>query len=131
VVRLTQNIPNFLDAYGRDGKHKVDTLLGNHATKIFHRNGDPTTNEWASKVIAKETGYKHSISTGGSIRAAIGLNSQISINEVEEDSCPPKEFIGLKNGGKRNNYIVEGILFQSGRLWLRNQRWVVRKFSQL
>jgi hypothetical protein len=27
VVRLTQNIPNLLDAYGRDGKHKVDTLL--------------------------------------------------------------------------------------------------------
>ena len=131
VVRLTQNIPNFLDAYGRDGKHKVDTLLGNHATKIFHRNGDPTTNEWASKVIAKETGYKHSISTSGSIHAAIGLNSQTSITEVEEDSCPPKEFIGLKNGGKKNNYIVEGILFQSGRLWLRDQRWVVRKFSQL
>lgn len=58
-------------------------------------------------------------------------NSQTSITEVEEDSCPPKEFMGLKNGGKRNSYIVEGILFQSGRLWLKNQRWVVRKFSQL
>jgi hypothetical protein len=34
VDRLTQNLPNFLDAYGRDGKHKVDTLLGNYATKI-------------------------------------------------------------------------------------------------
>jgi type IV secretory pathway TraG/TraD family ATPase VirD4 len=131
VVRLTQNIPNFLDAYGRDGKHKVDTLLGNHATKIFHRNGDPTTNEWASKVIAKETTYKHSISTSGSVHTAIGLNSQTSVSEVEEDSCPPKEFIGLKNGGKKNNYVVEGILFQSGRLWLRDQRWTVRKFSQL
>ena len=131
VVRLTQNIPNFLDAYGRDGKHKVDTLLGNHATKIFHRNGDPTTNEWASKVIAKETTYKHSISTSGSIHTAIGLNSQMSVSEVEEDSCPPKEFIGLKNGGRKNNYVVEGILFQSGRLWLRDQRWTVRKFSQL
>jgi type IV secretory pathway TraG/TraD family ATPase VirD4 len=62
TVRLSQNLPNFLDAYGRDGRPKVDTLLGNHATKIFHRNGDPTTNEWASKVIAKETTYKHSIS---------------------------------------------------------------------
>src|SRR5262249_22542930 len=51
--------------------------------------------------------------------------------EVEEDSCPPKEFIGLKNGGKKNNYIVEGILFQSERLWLRDQRCAVRKFSQL
>jgi hypothetical protein len=130
VVRLTQNLPNFLDAYGAQGKHKVDTLLGNHATKIFHRNGDPTTNEWASKVIAKETTYKHSISTSGSVYSAGGANSQSSVTEVEEDSCPPKEFIGLKNGGPKNNYIVEGILFQSGRLWKGDQRWVVRKFRQ-
>jgi len=130
VVRLTQNLPNFLDAYGRDGKHKVDTLLGNHATKIFHRNGDPTTNEWASKVIAKETAYKQSMSSSGSIQSATGFNSQFSVSEVEEDSCPPKEFIGLKNGGKKNNYIVEGILFQSGRLWNKDRRWLVRQFKQ-
>jgi hypothetical protein len=95
-----------LDAYGRDGKAKVDTLLGNHVTKIFHRNGDPVTNEWASKVVAKETTYRHSISSSGSIHQAIGLNSQTSVSEVEEDSCPPKEFIGLKNGGQKNNFIV-------------------------
>jgi hypothetical protein len=130
VVRLTQNLPNFLDAYGRDGRHKVDTLLGNHATKIFHRNGDPTTNEWAAKVIAKETGYKHSLSASGSIQSATGFNSQTSVSEVEEDSCPPKEFIGLKNGGGKNGGIVEGILFQSGRLWNRDQRWAVRRFRQ-
>jgi len=58
------------------------------------------------------------------------LNSQTSVAEVEEDSCAPKEFIGLKNGGKKNNYIVEGILFQSGRLWLKDQRWTVRRFRQ-
>jgi hypothetical protein len=130
VVRLTQNLPNFLDAYGRDGKHKVDTLLGNHATKIFHRNGDPTTNEWASKVIAKETTYKQSVSSSGSIQCGSGFNNQFSVTEVEEESCPPKEFIGLKNGGKRNNYIVEGILFQSGRLWNKDKRWVVRQYKQ-
>jgi hypothetical protein len=130
VVRLTQNLPNFLDAYGRDGKHKVDTLLGNHATKIFHRNGDPTTNEWASKVIAKETAYKHSLSNSGSLQSSSGFSSNTSVTEVEEDSCPPKEFIGLKNGGKKNDYIVEAILFQSGRLWNRDRRWTVRRFKQ-
>jgi hypothetical protein len=119
-----------LDAYGRDGKHKVDTLLGNHATKIFHRNGDPATNEWASKVIAKETAYKQSMSSSGSIQSTTGFNSQFSVSEVEEDSCPPKEFIGLKNGGKKNDYIVEGILFQSGRLWNKDRRWLVRQFKQ-
>ncbi len=130
VVRLTQNLPNFLDAYGRDGKHKVDTLLGNHATKIFHRNGDPTTNEWATKVIAKETSYKHSLSSSGSLQSSQGFNASTSVSEIEDDSCPAKEFIGLKNGGKKNDCTVEGILFQSGRLWLSDRRWVVRRFKQ-
>ena len=31
---------------------------------------------------------------------------------------------------RKNNYIVEGILFQSGRLWLKDQRWTVRRFRQ-
>jgi hypothetical protein len=131
VVRLTQNLPNFLDAYGRDGKLKVDTLLGNHATKIFHRNGGPTTNEWAAKVIAKETAYKQSMSSSGSVQSTSGFNSQFSVSEVEEESCSPKEFIGLKNGGRRNNFIVEGIVFQSGRLWLKDRRLVIRQFEQL
>jgi hypothetical protein len=68
------------------------------------RNGDPTTNEWASKVIAKERRTNIRISTSGSIYSAGGSNSQSSVTEVEEDSCPPKEFIGLKNGGRKNNY---------------------------
>jgi type IV secretory pathway TraG/TraD family ATPase VirD4 len=130
TVRLSQNLPNFLDAYGPHGKHKVDTLIGNHVTKVFHRNGDPVTNEWAAKVIAKETTYKHSISTTGSINQPFGLNSQTSVSEIEEDSCPPKEFIALKNGDRTNTFIVEGILFQSGRLWDRDKRWIVSKFRQ-
>jgi hypothetical protein len=130
VVRLTQNLPNFLDAYGRDGQHKVNTLLGNHETKILHRNGDPTTNEWASKVIAKETQYKHSMSSSGSLQSNSGFNSQTSVSEVEEESCSPKEFIGLKNGGWRNKREVEAIVFQSGRLWRKNQRWTVCRFKQ-
>ena len=130
VVRLTQNLPNFLDAYGRDGKHKVDTLLGNHATKIFHRNGDPATNEWAAKVIAKEIAYQHSLSASGGTQSASGFNSSFSVQEIEKDSCRTSEFISLKNGGPGNNYIVEGVLFQSGRLWNRDQRWTVRKFAQ-
>ena len=130
VVRITQNLPNFLDAYGRDGQHKVNTLLGNHETKILHRNGDPTTNEWASKVIAKETQYKHSMSSSGSLQSNIGFNSQTSVSEVEEESCSPKEFIGLKNGGWRNKREVEAIVFQSGRLWRKNQRWTMCRFKQ-
>jgi len=130
AVRLTQNLPNFLDAYGRDGKHKVDSLLGNHATKIFHRNNDPVTNRWGSDVIAKETQYKHSMSSSGSVQSNSGFNDQTSVSEVEEDSCPPKEFKALKSGGWRHMGLVEAIIFQSGRLWRKDQSWTVCRFKQ-
>jgi type IV secretory pathway TraG/TraD family ATPase VirD4 len=127
AVRMTQNLPNFLDAFGPAGKNKVDTLLGNHAgLKVFHRNGDPETNQWASRVIAKETLYRASVSSGYSSGLA-GYN--VTVNEVEEDSCPPKTFIGLKNGGPLNRWIVEGVAFQSGRL-IDGQRWVIRRWKQ-
>jgi len=126
-VRLTQNLPNFYDAFGPAGKHKVDTLLGNHAgLKIFHRNGDPETNQWVSRMIAKETQYRTTVSSGHSL----GVGSyQVSVAEVEEDSCPPKTFIGLKNGGLLNGWVVEGVVFQSGRL-IDGQRWVIRQWKQ-
>jgi hypothetical protein len=69
-------------------------------------------------MIAKEIAYKHSLSSSG-------FNSSFSVAEVEQDSCSPREFIGLKNGGPDNDFIVEGIIFQSGRLWNKDQRWSV------
>jgi hypothetical protein len=42
--------------------------------------------------------YKHSISTSGSIYSAGDANRQSSVTEVEEDSRPPKEFIGFAFG---------------------------------
>ncbi len=131
VVRLTQNLPNFLDAYGPNGKHKVDTLLGNHATKIGHRNGDHTTNEWFAKVIGKELAYKHSMSNSGSLQSNSGFNASASVSETYEESCQPFEFLNLKNGGYKNKLKVEAILFQSGRLWRGDQRWTTVLFSQV
>jgi hypothetical protein len=70
------------------------------------------------------------MSTSGSICSAGGANSQTSVTKVEQDSCPPKDFIGLKNGGRKSNYVVEGIIFQSGWLWKGDQRSVVRRSRQ-
>jgi type IV secretory system conjugative DNA transfer VirD4/TraG family protein len=130
VVRLTQNLPNFLDAYGSQGRHKVDTLLGNHTLKIFHRNSEPVTNKWASEVIAKDIKYKHSMSISGSLNMPNERNTQSSVSEVEEDSCPPRVFLGLRNGGPRYDQIVDGVVFQSGRLFEKDRRWVIRQFRQ-
>lgn len=128
VVRLSQNVANFRDAYGRDGEHKVNTLLGNLNTKFLHRNSEPFTNKWATEVIAKETLYRISMAASGPWNG--GHLANTSVAEVEEDSCSPKEFMGLKNGGKKNDYIAEAVLFQSGRLWNKDQRWVRVGFKQ-
>jgi hypothetical protein len=126
VVMLSQTVSNFYDAYGHKGKHKADIIMGLPSTKLFHLSGDCETNEWASKVIARDVSYRFNVASNGD-----GSNRhQVSISEHDDFSCPPQEFMGLKNGGRRNNLIVEGILFQSGRLWKGRERWIVRKFRQ-
>jgi hypothetical protein len=123
-VKLCQGLPAWLDAFGSGGKHKVDALLAAHTTKFFHRNDCGVTNEFASKLIAKETVYKASVSKTG--QSPIST----SVSQIEEDSCPPKSFLGLKTGGPENRFVSEAIIFQSGRLWQKNKRWIVGNFSQ-
>jgi hypothetical protein len=126
TVRIAQNLPLFLDAFGPGGRHKVDALLGNHATKLFHRNDCPITNKWSSELIAKETVYRPSLSSSASGDSAT-LNT--SLAQVEEECCQAKEFLGLKTGGPGNKLMCEAIIFQSGRLF-NGERWIVGEFSQ-
>ena len=54
-----------------------------------------------------------------------------SVAEIEEDSsCPPRVFLGLRNGGARYDKSVGGVVFQSGRLFEKVRRWVIRQFRQ-
>ena len=131
VVRLTQNLPNFLDAYGRDGKHKVDTLSGQPRDEDFSSKRRPDNQRMGVQSDCQgDRVQAQPRRIPVRLQSSSGFSSNTSVTEVEEDSCPPKEFIGLKNGGKKNDYTVEGILFQSGRLWNRDQRWTVRRFKQ-
>jgi len=82
------------------------------------------TNEWASKIIAKDKSYKHSLSESGSVQA------KASVSQSEEYSCSTMEFLGLKNGGAGNNHVVESVLFQSGRLWQKDKRWLLTNWKQ-
>jgi hypothetical protein len=126
TVRITQGLPAYLDAYGHESRSKVDALLGAHGTKIFHRNDCPVTNDWASKIIAKEASFKHSITT-----PAAGGPNQVSVATERQDSCPPEQFLGLKNGGPKNKWVSEAILAQSGRMWLNNKvRWLITQWVQ-
>lgn len=123
AVRLSQNLANYLKVYGNE--NAVNTLLGNHASKIWHRNGEPGTNEWASRVIGKKYRAKHSLSMG-----AENGKMSASVNEAYEDSCPPHLFKDLLNGGEENDKTVEGIIFKTGRKWKGDLGWTKMRFEQ-
>lgn len=117
TVLLTQNISNYYAQMGGHGsKAKVDSLLGNLATKIFHGNNDSETNDWSSKVIGHDL---IAIESGSLQKSAFGMD----INHGQSYAMQlmpqilPVDFTTLKGGGEENNYEVQGIITLSGRRW--------------
>jgi len=53
TVFLTQNINNYYAAFSINPEPNANALLAGLGTKIFHRNGDQKTNQWASETIAR------------------------------------------------------------------------------
>lgn len=115
TVYLTQNLPNYYaEMGGSHSKHRVDSLMGNLQTKIWHANNDPETNKQAAETIGKrwQTRENTSQNVGGQ-NVSIGQSQQQSLDY----DVIPQEFTKLKKGGPLNNLIVGGIICQSGREW--------------
>lgn len=115
TVYLTQNICNYYAMMpGKDPKSATDALLGNLATKIFHANGDPTTNDWAERVFGKTVQY---LGTKGT---TVG-GENVNVSDTKQQSLlpivPAMDFTQLKKGSLENGLIVEGLVFQGGRQW--------------
>jgi hypothetical protein len=53
TVLISQNISNYISAFGFNGDAQTNSLLGGLGTKILHRNGDSKTNTWASDTISR------------------------------------------------------------------------------
>jgi hypothetical protein len=124
TVYLSQNLPNYTASLGgSQGKSRVDSFMGNLQTKIFHANGDSTTNEWASNMVAKTRQYRKSMNSSTSqdgkifMPDTVGRQSGMGHSETVEYQVLPHEFTTLMKGGHQNDLIVEGIIFQSGRVW--------------
>lgn len=113
-VFITQNISNYYATIG--GKHpkeKVDSLLGNLATKIFHANNDYVTNQWAANVIGKTYKSKASIRYGDKNEDGGGTISETLQYQVE-----PQEFTILESGGtEESNFQVQGYIAVAGKKW--------------
>lgn len=113
TVYLSQNVSNYYAAMGGRGRAAADSLLGNLQTKIFHAQGDPTTNEWAQRLFGLEPKSRRGTTFGQ------GISS--SEQESMEYSVPVSRFIALRKGG-RENPTVQGIVFRAGARWLRKLR---------
>lgn len=123
VVYLTQNISNYYATLGGSNpKTRVDSLLGNFGTKIFHANNDAVHNEWASKVIGQAFRNVKNVS--------IGQNSRTGFSELFHWLVEPREFTSLKSGGDNNNKIVEAVITTSGKTWSNDMNFIITKFKQ-
>jgi hypothetical protein len=116
TVLLTQNVSNYLSVLSRP---EVDSLLGNLASKVWHRNSCSVTNTAAADTIARSRQFRWS--TGVSMSNETSGHQRVSRNVGGSDSVDwellPGDFQFLRSGGPEHEFQVEGILYQAGRVW--------------
>lgn len=123
TVFISQNISNYYATIGgRDPRPRVDSLLGNLGTKIFHANNDAVTNQWAANTIGKDLFNLSGIS--------VGQNHSSNLSQQMLPQVQPREFTVLASGGPDNNFIVEGIMTVAGRRWSNEKNFLKAKFHQ-
>ena len=123
TVFISQNISNYYVAVGgNNSKAKVDSLLGNLGTKIFHANNDAVTNKWAAETIGRDLLNLSGISVGDNHSSSL---SQQLLHQVQ-----PREFTTLISGGPDNDFIVAGIVTVAGREWSDGKNFLQGKFKQ-
>lgn len=128
TVYITQNLPNYYAEMGGDhSRHRVDSLIGNMQTKIFHANSDPQTNQFASEVIGRSWQSRRSSGMSYSTESA---NLSESRQESYDYDVIPQRFTTLSKGGPLNNNQTQAILFQSGRSWGNGRTHFLATFKQ-
>jgi hypothetical protein len=121
TVYLTQNYSNYLSALGGESaRPKVDSLLGNLQTKIFHQNGDAVTNNWAAEAIGRKLQYRLSSSRTHGFQNSSETEGEQQVIDFE---LQPREFTTLLKGGPQSHSCVQGVVFQSGRRWGNGRTW--------
>lgn len=141
TVYLTQNISNFYAALGGEerGESYANSLFGNLNCKIFHANGDPNTNHWASALIGRNRQFH--ISATSAYGPDDGMSdiwawdtaprTSGSVTEHIDFELMPREFTILRRGGRSNRRKVDAIVFQGGRRFRANGRtWLPVTFDQ-
>jgi len=132
TIFLTQNISNYYSQMGGEkAKSKVDSLLGNLSTKIFHANNDAVTNEWASNIIGKDL---ITLSSRSEQKKRLSVFADTTGTNESLSLLPqvlPKEFTILSSGGKVYDFTVQAIIQMKGREWSNGKNYNMVEFSQI
>jgi len=127
TVYLTQNLPNYYaEMGGAHSKSRVDSLVGNLQTKIWHSNSDPETNTNAADVIGRVWQVRKS--EGMSYGESVGMSE--SQQQSYDYLVIPQRFTYLRKGGEPNDFNVEAVIFQSGRRWSNEKTYLEATFNQ-
>lgn len=74
-VFLSQSLPTYYARMGGDdARHKVDHLLGNFATKVWHSNACPHTDQWSADTVGKTIQRHGNYSEGEGTSVSDGMN---------------------------------------------------------
>jgi len=129
TVYLTQNLPNYYaEMGGAHSKSRVDSLVGNLQTKIWHANSDPETNKHAAETIGRSWHKKKgsSFNVGGD-----NLSSGGSVTQSFDFDVIPQEFTRLRKGSPVNDFLVDAIIYQNGRQWSNGKTFLPAVFHQI
>lgn len=131
TVFLTQNISNYYAQMGGgESVAKVDSLLGNLSTKIFHCNNDSVTNEWASKVIGHNFLTLESDSTSKVNFSIADSTTGQSYSIQILPQVLPVEFTTLAQGGEFFQFKTQAIVTVKGKKWSDGKNYKKAVFAQ-
>lgn len=129
---LSQSLSNYYWALGGEdkGKSLTDSLMNVMGTKIFHASSDPVLNKFAADCFAQSWQGKSNVGRSESDSAGRG-GVNVGFSETLAHNVQPEEFLKLRKGGKENNYWVDAIIGQGGRIWNASGRTYLRtSFNQ-
>jgi len=115
---------------------ETSNLLGNLATKIFHANGEKTTNEWATGTIGQHEVWKETVDrsvnkeAGGGARNTRSFSSGVGYRQEWEDIVPPGDFTTLRTGGPANKNKVDAIVFKAKVPWVSSGTTCIRVYFE-
>lgn len=128
TVYISQNLPNYYASMGGDkSEHKVKSFLGTLGTKVFHANADVEVNRYASELFGDY--WQKEIQISEQVGTEHVSNSQ-TISWVLRRLVRPEQFIGLKTGGKLNQFHTVGYIHVQSKKFASSFNHKVVTFSQ-